>query len=328
MREEAPEGVKVSSQLSYYKHDRGIEVKAGGQTFQVTSDRLPFRRVVMLNASLIGYLEALGVENRIVGVSSPEYIFSDRLRKRLAEGAIQEVGNEQKYDVEKILALKPDVVLTNYIPTFEATYDLLRSSGVPIIFLNEYMEQNPLEKSKYLLLFGVLFDKKAEAEKLYAEIESRYNALKAKARQAKTKPVVLANEMYGGQWFMPGGRTQLALFLSDAGADYILKDDRSDRSVPMTFEEVLIQSAGASFWVNVGAHQSRKSLLAVNPVYEKLAVFRNGKLYAMSGRQKGKANDFFEMGNVRSDLVLRDYVKIFHPDLVPADSLVFMKPIN
>ncbi len=48
----------------------------------------------------------------------------------------------------------------------------------------------------------------------------------------------------------------------------------------------------------------------------------------MNNRQKGDANDYFESGAVRTDLVLRDYIKIFHPEFFPNDTLVYMKELK
>ena len=56
---------------------------------------------MLLNASLIGYFTEIGAENKIIGVSSPEYIFSDKIHQFIKDGKIQNIGNEQKYDVEK-----------------------------------------------------------------------------------------------------------------------------------------------------------------------------------------------------------------------------------
>ena len=61
---------------------------------------------------------------------------------------------------------------------------------------------------------------------------------------------------------------------------------------------------------------------------EKLRVFREGKVFAMNNLQKGDANDYFESGAVRTDLVLRDYIKIFHPEFFPNDTLVYMKELK
>jgi iron complex transport system substrate-binding protein len=120
---------------------------------------------MLLNSSLIGYFSELNLENKITGVSSPEYIFSEKIHQLIKENKIQNIGNEQKYDIEKILSNKPDVIFTNYVPNFANTYDILKKNGITLIFLDEFLEQNPLEKSKYLLLFGKLFEQKNKQRK-------------------------------------------------------------------------------------------------------------------------------------------------------------------
>ena len=59
-----------------------------------------------------------------------------------------------------------------------------------------------------------------------------------------------------------------------------------------------------------------------------MQVFQNGKLYSLTGKERGKANDFFESGVVRSDLVLKDYIKIMHPDLFAKDPLNYMSELK
>ncbi len=318
----------ISENLKYRAVEDTLELKSGTFTFEIPASELPYQKVILLNASLVGYFTELGMEDRITGISSPEYVFSPAIREKIARNKIHNIGNEQKYDVEKIIALKPQVILTNYVANFENTYEILRRNGIRIIFLNEYEEQNPLEKSAYLKVFGVLLGAGEKAEERFAEISAEYNKLRELAATAATKPVVLANEMYGNQWFMPGGRTGLARFLADAHAEYIHADNNDDRAVPMSFEEVYVKAQDAEFWVNAGNHPSRKNMLQLNPNYEKLEVFRNGKMYAVTGREVGKSNDFFESGVVRTDLILKDYIKIFHPTLLPDYNLTYMKELK
>ena len=70
------------------------------------------------------------------------------------------------------------------------------------------------------------------------------------------------------------------------------------------------------------------SMLAINPNYAKMEVFNKGKLFTVEGSIKGKANDYFESGVVRSDLVLRDYIKIFYPNLFQDQQLKYLKELN
>lgn len=66
----------------------------------------------------------------------------------------------------------------------------------------------------------------------------------------------------------------------------------------------------------------------MNPFYGKLDVFNTGKVYGIAGRERQKANDFFESGIVRADWVLKDYIKIFHPELLPNYKLTYMKELQ
>jgi iron complex transport system substrate-binding protein len=62
--------------------------------------------------------------------------------------------------VEKIISLKPDAIFTNHIASFDNTYQLLKNNGIQVVFLDEYLEQKPLEKTAYIKLFGKLLEKK------------------------------------------------------------------------------------------------------------------------------------------------------------------------
>ncbi|MBN8622940.1 MAG: ABC transporter substrate-binding protein [Flavobacteriales bacterium] len=319
---------KISENVQFKEDGNVLKLKSGKFDYAIPNSKIPFKRVMLLNASLVGYFTELGLEGKIIGISSPEYVFSEKVHQLIDDGKIQNIGNEQKYDVEKIIALKPDAIFTNYIATFENTYDLLKKNGIELIFLDEYLEQNPLEKSKYLLVFGKLLGAENNAFSRFNEIEKSYDSLKTLAKKSQSKPTVLTNEIYGNQWFLPGGKTNFAQLVSDANAKYINAENRESKAVPMSFEEVFIKAKDAQFWVNAGNHQSKKELLQINPNYAKMNVFNKGKIYTVTGREKGKSNDYFESGVVRADLILKDYIKIFHPELLPDYILTYMKELK
>ncbi len=318
----------VSENVQYKEEGNAFHLKSGKFNYNILKSHLPFKKVILLNASLIGYFTELGLEDSIIGLSSPEYVFSKKVQQLIKEGQIQNVGNEQKYDLEKIIALNPDVIFTNYIASFENTYDLIRKNGIEIIFLDEYLEQNPLAKSRYLLVFGKVFNNEKKAIANYESIRKSYDSLKIVAKTAVEKPIVLANEMYGNQWFLPGGKSNLAQFISDANATYINGDNSETKAIPLSFEEVFVKGKNAQYWVNIGNHQHKKELLQINPNYTKLPVFNDGKLYTINGKEEGKSNDYFESGVVRADLVLKDYIKIFHPQLLPNHQLIYFRELK
>ncbi|SMP11780.1 ABC transporter substrate-binding protein [Chryseobacterium profundimaris] len=328
LKKSASEPVLISNNVQYTEENGILNIQSEKFNYHFKENQLPFKKIILLNASMAGYISELGAENLIVGVASPEYIYSDTIQKLVKEGKIQNVGNEQKYDVEKIISLKPDAIFTNHIASFDNTYKLLKDNGIQVIFLDEYLEQNPLEKTAYIKLFGKLFGKSDESIAKYEEISKNYQELKQLAAKAKEKPVVLANEIYGDVWYLPGGKTAMAHFISDANAHYILKNNTEEKAVTMSFEEVFAKADQVRYWVNAGNHRSKKEILTMNPVYSKLPVFNKGKIYVVTGKEKEKANDYFESGVVRSDLVLKDYIKIFHPELLPDYQLTYMKELQ
>ena len=319
---------EISTNVAFKSDGNFVKLKSGKFNYTISKFNLPYQKVILLNASLVGYFTELGLEDKIIGISSPEYVFSEKIHQLINKGKIQNIGNEQKYDIEKIIAIKPDVIFTNYIASFDSSYDLLKKNGIQIIFLDEYLEQNPLEKSKYLLVFGRLLGVEKSSVRRFYEIKSSYDLLKKMAKKTTNKPLVLANEMYGSQWFLPGGKTNLAQFISDANATYINAKNGNSEAVPVSFEEVFAKAENAKFWINVGNHQYKKELLQINPNYTKMKVYNEGKLYNATEKEKGKSNDYFESGVVRADLVLKDYIKIFHPQLLPNYKLCYMKKLK
>jgi iron complex transport system substrate-binding protein len=319
---------KISERIQYLDSGSNLELKSGKNQYKIPKTKLPFRKIVLLNASLVGYITELKQENAIIGLSSPEYIFSEKVLDLIQKNKISIVGDEAKYDIEKIIALQPDVIFTNYIESFQNTYDILKKNGIEIIFIDEYMEQNPLEKSKILEVFGELLGCKKSATETYNLIQNKYNTLSEKANNVGEKPFVIANEMYGNQWYMPGGKTFVAKLIKDAGAKYILAENKEIKAVPMSFEEVFAKAENAKFWVNIGNYNNKAALLTMNANYSKMAVFQHGELYAITQKQRNRANDYFESGVVRADKILEDYISIFHPEIMKKQSLNYMKKLD
>ncbi len=319
--------VSISDRIQYQEDVKYLILKSGKFKYQISKEKLPLKKIMLLNSSLTGYILELEKENLITGISSPEYIYSPKIHQLVKEGTIQNVGNETKYDVEKILQLKPDAVFTNYIQSFENTYELLKQNGVEVIFIDEYLESEPLKKSAVIKAFGLLLGAERKADEIYSNVEKNYLQLKTSAEKAKNQPVVLTNEMYGNQWFLPGGKTFTANYFKDANANYLLKDNQEDRSIPLSFEEVFIKAKDAQYWVNLSDYSNRKQLLQINPNYAKMKVYQSGKLYSLHGRTNGTGNDAFERGAVRADLVLKDYIKIFHPELFSGEPFTYIKEI-
>ncbi|NHQ79858.1 ABC transporter substrate-binding protein, partial [Elizabethkingia miricola] len=96
------EDTQISQRLHFKEDKDNFRITSGKFDIELKKSVFPLKKVIFLNSTLIGYMTELGLEDKIVGVSSPEYIFSEKVQQLIKAGRIQNVGSEQKYDIEKI----------------------------------------------------------------------------------------------------------------------------------------------------------------------------------------------------------------------------------
>ena len=84
----------------------------------------------------------------------------------------------------------------------------------------------------------------------------------------------------------------------------------------------------ADMWLHVGLANTLDELRAACPKFTDTRCFRNGYVYNNNARTNAAGgNDYYESAVVNPDLVLRDLVKIFHPELV-AEDFVYYKQLK
>ena len=100
-------GDEVTDQYLFIARD-GEPAPAGFEG-QVLRDEA--RRVVCMSGSYIAMLDALGAADRVVGVSGAQYLINETLRRRIARGEAADVGFDSNVDFERLMALRPDLVM-------------------------------------------------------------------------------------------------------------------------------------------------------------------------------------------------------------------------
>jgi iron complex transport system substrate-binding protein len=128
---------------------------------------------------------------------------------------------------------------------------------------------------------------------------------------------VLIGGPFRDQWFVAGGRSFMARFLEDAGADYIWKNDTTAGGVPLSFETVLTKARAADIWLYPEDFMNHWNTLGdgihQDPRFASFSAFRRGDVYNNDARRlPDGANDYWESGNVSPDLMLADLISIFH----------------
>ena len=91
-------------------------------------------------------------------------------------------------------------------------------------------------------------------------------------------------------------------------------------------EQAYMLASSSDIWINIGKFFSLDEVRKALPRFTDTAPVRNGEVYADNARVNASGgNDYWESGVVHPDLVLRDFVKMFHPELVDDDFVYYRK---
>ena len=283
------------------------------------------RRIVCMSSSYIAMLDALEQTDRIVGVSGMDYISNPYVIAH--KETIKDMGPEMNYEL--LVGLAPDLVLLYGIGDAQSTVtDKLKELGIPYMYVGEYLEESPLGKAEWLVAVAELTDSRETGEAVFQAIPERYHALKQLAAGTGERPTVMLNTPWNDNWIMPSVKSYVAQLITDAGGDYIYKGNTSNSSQPIGLETAYGLIREADVWLNVGMATTLGELKAMNPQFSDAKAIRDGKVYNNNLRlTAGGGNDYWESAVVRPDIVLRDLIHIFHPELI-TDTLYYYRHLK
>ena len=101
------------------------------------------------------------------------------------------------------------------------------------------------------------------------------------------------------------------------GQEYVVKDDET-AGEDMEFEKMYALAANADYWRILNSFPgefSYDALKASEPRNELFKAFREKKVIYCNMKQ----TRYYEISPVVPDVLLKDFVAIFHPELVEAD---------
>lgn len=287
---------------------------------------IPNTSIAALSTTDIAMLSELGLIDKITGVCDYFRISNEAVQERYKNGFIQNVGTSMEVNIESLLALHPDIVITSAFN--RADIQKYQHVQCPVVFTTSWQEVSPLARVEWIRFLGMILGVQEQADSVFFEIEKKYNAMKSLTDSVKQKPIVLAGAASNDIWYMPGGASYIATFIADAGGDFIGKDNTNTGSVVMNFEQVLQLSSNADVWVGCD-EKSYEDLDAINKNYKLLSVYQKRTIYNRSKRCNANGgNDYWEYGYVRPDIVLADYIKIIHPELLPDYDPVFFEGLK
>lgn len=291
---------------------------------------VPVKKLIATSTTHVPMIELLNAEATLIGFSNTKYVSSKKTRTHIDNKKIKEVGKEGALNTEIILALQPELIVGFAVNTIPKEYKTLENAGIPVLLNADWLEETPLGRAEWIKLFGILFDKTEKADSIFNRIEESYLTAKKIAKSVQTQPTVLSGAiMSKGIWNLPAGESFVATFLKDANLEYLWKDTKGKGSLSLSFESVFKKAQNADFWIAPGYFSSKEQMLKNNPHYATFKAFKNGNIYTPVIK-KGATGGvlYYELATVRPDLVLKDLIKITHPDLLPNYPLTFFEKMH
>ena len=278
---------------------------------------------LVFSATHIGMLEKLNQVSKIKGTCSKNLIHSASIIKKIETGEIKDFGNEGATSFEKIIELKPKLIIySGFSGEFSKSIEFENMNIIPIPNF-DWQETHPLGKAEWILLFGYFTGTEIQAKKHFNTVKNDYLTLCKKAKEAKKAPSVLMGSKIGDYWYGPAGNSYGAKLLEDAQTNYLYKNTKGTASVEYSLEKVFSEAKNAEFWINPGFPSSK--LLEMNfskATYFK--AFQNKNVYCYTSQP----NKFWELNGVHPDWILSDLIQIFHPELKLNHPMYFYKAIE
>jgi len=288
----------------------GAEVPEG-----YTAISVPIKSTICMTALQLSNFTILGAHDVVKGLTGTKNLFNKDILARVKDGRMVKIGMEGNFDTEMVLAANPDVIFIS--PFKRGGYDAIKETGITLVPHLGYKELDPLGQAEWIKFVGMFIGKEKEACEVFAGIEQRYNDLKAQAAKAETRPTVTSGEMHYGNWHAVGGKNYLAQIFRDAGADYVVKDEET-AGEDMEFEKMYELAANADYWRILNSYPgdfSYEALKASEPRNELFKAFKERKVIYCNMKQ----TPYYEISPVAPDVLLKDLVAIFHPELVEPD---------
>lgn len=330
--------------IQHFKNYTKIIIKAPYQgakeTFEYTltnskSDnslktiQIPIKSFVTTSTTHIPMIELLNIENKLVGFPNSDFISSKKTRLLIDNGTIKELGSENNINTEVLLDLQPDLVIGHSVNSNNKTFSAIEKMGIPVILNGEWLEETPLGRAEWIKFFGALFDKEKEADSIFKNIEKNYLEAKEIAKNSKNRPTIISGGLYKDVWYLPAGESFEATFLRDANTNYLWNDTKGKGSLSLNIENVFLKGKDAQIWVSPSFHASLNAIKEANSIYSQFKAFQSNSVYSyMNTKGETAGILYFELSPTRPDLVLKDLIKITHPELLTEYDLTFFKKLN
>ncbi|GJQ14772.1 hypothetical protein GpartN1_g6563.t1 [Galdieria partita] len=293
---------------------------------------VPPRSLGGISTTEIPFIQQLGGLHLLKVFYEGQYAYNEQLLMRLKTNLTYNAQHFADFINTSVVPSPPNVT---FVDTYSVSEFANRTENKLKYFVTPgILVKNAMARAELYKLYGLILDVPELADELSQSIIQSYMDTKEMvASHAKKWPSVLIDGYFDGVWSLDSGVSYEASFLRDAHAAY--RYANSSNSPSLSLDQVVDNFRGADFWINLDLASPVYSLSELLQTYkqqnesnvastvQKLAAFQCGQVWSNAKRYRGESNDYYELGSARPDWILKDLVKIFHPELETNHSFVF-----
>ena len=304
--------ISSSKPLIFYLFNDSVDIPGELGNEQII--RTPINSAIAFSSTQWSVFQKLGKLNIIKGILESDYSNNEEILRLVREGTILDVGMSTNVNTEKVIHLQPDLILYTPYPSLDFSHIGILSKSVMLPF-PDYTEYHPLGRAEWMKVVGLLCGMEKETFEWFDSVVQRYQSLADICAETEDRPSIFSDLPFENQWYVPGGNSYIAKIFSDAGGDYIWKDDKSTGSLHIDAESVLLKAQQADFWRVINSYDtpfSYERLEKENELYPLFKAFKEKQLLVCDIRKTG----YFEQSQYEPDLLLADFIYHFHPELL------------
>lgn len=270
----------------------------------VTINTTP-QRIISLSPSNTEILFALGLEDFIVGVTEYCNYPAEAQDKT-------KVGGYSTVSIEKVIALKPDLIVGAY-GNGEELIGNLRSLGYPVIALHPVTLADVLEDIR---IVGQATGAGENATRLIGDLEQRISAVKENVSTARDRPTV-AHVIWNDPIYVSGNGTFQDELIRESGGENAFQRIEGWMNIGIedfiqADPDVLIVNTGSGMG---GGDDGIAQFFMNEPRFSQVSAIRNHRVYLID-------SDTVDRSGPRIIDALEIFAESIHPELFGNKTLV------
>jgi iron complex transport system substrate-binding protein len=293
--------------------------------------QVPIKRLAVTHPDYYGIVDTLNLLDRLVALGPVQRLWHGRLRDAVRRGRVREVGPQQHLDMEALIALRPDVIMSYWsaVPEFNAPAKL-DEVGIRSAALLGHWERHPIGSLEWVEVVAAFANSEGSANRLVRGIRARYDSLRQSVVTISPRWV-----MHGvpqrDRWGLIRLDYAFHRLLQDARLNYTFAGLVDSAAFPQaTFEAVLPAAQRTTLWVGAnGAWGTIADVVASDARLASLPAVQAGNVYTLDARRDSEGRfPFPEQWLFRPDLYLADLIEAGHPGQIPGHAFAFMRRLG